>query len=255
MQQLYILFLILTFLLGLCIGSFLNVVIYRLPQGLSVAKGRSVCPVCGHTIRAYDNIPLCSYLLLRGRCRDCKAHISPRYPLVELLCGVCFLLVASRFGMQPATLLYCAFAACLIAIACIDWDTQEIPDRFHVILLALGIAAIFLMPQIPLTDRLIGMVCVSVPILLIGLLTGGFGMGDAKLMAAAGLLLGWQATLLAGLLGAVIAATVALALIAAKKRTRKDKIAFGPYLSAALFISALYGQSIIDWYIHLFGLA
>lgn len=241
------------FVFGLIIGSFLNVCIYRIPREISVAKGRSLCPNCGAMIHGYDNIPVLSYFILRGKCRNCGQKISFRYPLVELLTGCCFLLVGVCFGLSFETLLYCIFAAILITLSYIDLDTQEIPDRFHLMILGIGMAALFLVPEITWQARLIGAAAVSVPMLVIALLTGGFGIGDVKLMAVSGFLIGWKAVLFAGLLGAVIAAAVSVALIAAKKKTGKDKIAFGPYLAIALFIAALYGDRLIAAYLSLFS--
>ncbi len=237
---------------GVVIGSFLNVCIYRIPKNISVAKGRSICPGCNSTIKGYDNIPIFSFLFLRGKCRNCSCKISPRYPLVELLGGLTFLLVGYEFSLSYATLIYCIFASVLICVAFIDIDTQEIPDRFHLIILGLAIASFFLVPEILWYERLIGAVAVSVPMFVIALVTGGMGMGDVKLMAVSGLLIGWQAILFGGILGAVLAAFIGVLLIATKRKSRKDKIAFGPYLAIALFVSALYGNEIINWYLSLF---
>ncbi|MEA4853932.1 MAG: prepilin peptidase [Christensenella sp.] len=242
------------FLLGLVVGSFLNVCIYRIPKRITVVTGRSMCPSCGAMIHGYDNIPVVSYLILRGKCRNCGARISPRYPIVELLCAFCFTLCGTVFGVSANTPIFCAFSAVLILVAFIDMDTQEIPDRFHFIILGLGIISIWLAPQISLVERLIGAACVSGPMLLIILFTDGFGMGDVKLMAASGFLLGWQNTLFAALCGTISAAVVSLILIALKRKTRRDRIPFGPYLSAGLFVAALYGQTVIHAYLSLFGL-
>lgn len=240
------------FVLGLIIGSFLNVCIYRIPRGISVASGRSACPKCGSMIHGYDNIPLLSYLTLRGKCRNCGARISPRYPLVELLTAVCFLLCGLMYGLSVETAIFCIFSAVLVTIAFIDQDTQEIPDRFHFIILGLGIAALFLVPETDWLSRLIGAACISVPMLLIAFATDGFGLGDIKLMAVSGFLLGWKNIVFAAIIGTVLAAVCALVLIAMKKKTKKDKIAFGPYLAVALFIAALYGDTIVRAYLSLF---
>ena len=242
------------FVLGLVVGSFLNVCIYRIPKGISTCSGRSMCPACGSMIHGYDNIPLLSYLILRGRCRSCGARISPRYPLVELLTGGCFLLCGMTWGLSAETVIFCIFSAVLVTVAFIDLDTQEIPDRFHFIILGLGIAALFLVPQTGWVSRLIGAACVSIPMLVIALATDGFGLGDVKLMAVSGFLLGWKNIVFAALLGAVLAAACALTLIAMKKKTKKDKIAFGPYLAIGLFVAALFGDAIIGAYLSLFSL-
>ncbi len=255
MQTIEILMAVFSFVLGAVLASFLNVCIYRIPKGISVAKGRSVCPACGCEIRAYDNIPLLSFVLLRGKCRDCNSPISKRYPIVEAIGGACFLLAWLRFGLDWQTPVMWAFACVLIPVAFIDLDTQEIPDRFHIILLAIGALSLFLTDGPTISQRLVGAAVISVPMLVIALFTGGFGMGDVKLMAASGFLLGWQGTLFAGFLGCVLAAAIAGILIALKKKTRKDKIAFGPYLAIALFAAGLYAQPIINAYLSLFSLA
>ncbi|MDY3751328.1 prepilin peptidase [Christensenella minuta] len=254
MQLILVVSYIFLFVLGLIIGSFLNVCIYRIPRGVSVASGRSVCPGCGSMIHGYDNIPVLSYLLLRGKCRSCGARISPRYPLVELLTAGCFLLCGVRYGISIETVLFCVFSAVLVAVAFIDIDTQEIPDRFHFIILGLGIAALFLVPEVGWISRLVGAACISVPMLVIALATDGFGIGDVKLMAVSGFLLGWKNIVFAALAGAVLAAVCALVLIALKRKTKKDKIAFGPYLAIALFTAALFGDTIVSAYLSLFSL-
>lgn len=256
MDTLYhIIYSVFIFLLGLVIGSFLNVCIYRVPQGISVVKGRSYCPYCEAQISAKDNIPLVSYLMLRGKCRSCGEKISPQYFFVELLTGIGFLLTWLRFGAIWLTPIYFAFTAVLIFAAFVDIETQEIPDRTHIIILGLAMLAFFLAPETLLWwERLLGAVVISLPMFLIALLTGGFGMGDVKLMAASGLLLGWKAMLFAGFLGCILAALFAVILIAQKKKSRKDKIAFGPFLAAALFIAALYATNIITAYFSLFSI-
>lgn len=246
--SLYIVYYIFAFLLGLCIGSFLNVCIYRIPLGISVAKGRSICPSCETTLKGYDMVPLLSFALLRGKCRSCAAKISPRYPLVEGLTGVLFLLLALVYGFTFAAGIYAVFFACLVCIAFIDMDTQIIPDRFHIVIACLGVAAIFLVPDILWYEHLIGAVCVSLPLLIVALLTGGFGFGDIKLMAAAGLLLGWKLILVGLFVGVIVGALFAVVLLARKKAGRKTKMPFGPFLALGLVTATLVGPTVIQWY-------
>jgi leader peptidase (prepilin peptidase)/N-methyltransferase len=158
-----------------------------------------------------------------------------------------------RFGFSWASVIFCAYAAILITLSFIDLDTQEIPDRFHIMILCLGIASVFAIPGPGIAQRLIGAACISLPMLVLALLTGGFGMGDIKLVAASGFLVGWQASLVAALIGCITAAAAAAVLIALKKRSRKDKIAFGPYLAMGFFVAALYADQIINAYLGLFS--
>ncbi|HPE15855.1 MAG TPA: prepilin peptidase, partial [Oscillospiraceae bacterium] len=183
------------FLYGLCIGSFLNVVIYRVPLELSVVKGRSRCPACGHTLGPFDLVPLFSFLFLGGKCRYCKAPISPRYPLVEAVTGALFALCALAWGLSWYAVVLCLYGSVLIAAAFIDREHGIIPDRLHVVILLLAAASWFAGPTVTLMDRLIGALGLGAAMLLVSLFTGGgIGGGDIKLLAASGLLLGWKLT-------------------------------------------------------------
>ncbi len=238
-------------LFGLVLGSFANVVICRVPEGgwKSVASGRSRCPSCNTQLKAFELVPVISFVFLRGRCRTCGKRIAFRYPLVELLGGLGFFMAALRYGFSVTAPLIGLFFCILLCVAFIDADTQYIPDALCVAIAVLAVASFIIAPSAAaLKSRLIGAVCVSVPVYLLAKLTGGFGMGDAKLMAASGLLLGWQITL-AGFLIAVLAGGIAGAvLLATKKAGRKTAIAFGPYLCAGLFIAVCFLQYILLWY-------
>lgn len=244
-------FSVMAFILGTVIGSYLNVCIYRIPRKLSTAEGRSHCTACGHTIAWFDLIPILSYLLLRGRCRSCGDKISPRYMLVELLTGLCFLAAYFVNGPVLGTVLACAVLSVLITVAWIDAAHKLIPDRFVVILLALGVINIFVSGSGYLT-HLIGLFAVSVPFLLIALLTGGMGGGDIKLMAAAGLYLGWPGILLSVIIGSVVGGFYAVYLIVRKRVSRKSEIPFGPFLALGVGLAVLFGNSIIDLYLAAF---
>lgn len=237
---------------GLFIGSFLNVVIYRLPLRISMARGRSFCPACGHNLSWLDLIPLASYLALRGKCSYCGARISPRYPAVELCNALLWVALYMVYGLSLPALLYAIACSSLVALACIDFDCKLIPDRFNIIIGATGLMFLGFVREIPWHSRVIGFFAVSVPLLLIALATGGIGEGDIKLLAVCGLLLGWQRILLAFLLGAVLAAGFSIVLMARGRASRKSEIPFGPFISAGCILSVLFGNALINAYLSLF---
>ena len=247
------------FLLGAALFSFMNVVAWRLPRGMDPLKGRSVCPQCGHTLGAPDLVPVFSWLFLRGRCRHCGAHIPARYLLVELLGGVlalgctwrygaAYALPGGLFGMSWAALLALAVCGILLSVSLIDAETQTIPDRLNLALAVFGAVSVLLSPADWL-PHVIGALCVSVPMFLLCLvIDGAFGGGDIKLMAAAGLFLGWQNTLLAMFFGIVFGGMYGIYLLAAKKAGKKDHFAFGPFLCAGIVIAMLFGGPVLEWY-------
>lgn len=238
-------------LYGLIIGSFLNVCIYRIPLGLSVAAGRSFCPDCRHTLRAPDLVPVFSYLLQRGRCRYCGQPISPRYMLVESLTALLFALAYCFMDGLPAAVLACLLLAVLVVVAFIDLDTQEIPDVFHIIILTLSIIHLWIDPA-PLWQNALGMVIVAVPMLGLACLTGGFGGADIKLMAVAGLYLGAGKIVFAFLAGAVLGGAYALLLLARKQADKKTAIPFCPFLAVGIAVALLWGDRLISAYLSLF---
>lgn len=254
----------LIFMLGAALFSFMNVVAWRLPQGLGVIKGRSACPACGAALTARDLIPVFSWVFLRGKCRHCGAPIAVRYLLAELAGGVCALGCAWRFGAAytPAEGLFgmrwmalLALAACglLGAIALIDAKTRIIPDGLNLAVGVCGLLAIFAAPEISLPARAIGALCVSVPMLLLCLvIPGGFGGGDIKLMFAAGVLLGWQSTLVAMFLAVLGGGAWGIYLLAAKKADRKAHFAFGPFLCAGIALALFFGDALLHWYLQWF---
>jgi leader peptidase (prepilin peptidase)/N-methyltransferase len=238
---------------GLAIGSFLNVLVYRLPRRQDFVRGFSHCPACRHRLHAKDLIPLASCLFLRGRCRYCGARISPRYFLVEAVTGAAFLLLflTGRNAWQAA--LGCAVFSILLCITLIDADTREIPDSLNIALALCGILAIWLMPEVTLPARLIGIVCASLPMLLLAFaVEGAFGGGDIKLMAAAGLLLGWQNTLLAFFVGIILGGLYGAALLVSGRRGWKEHFAFGPCLCVGILAALFCGEHVIGWYLGLF---
>lgn len=242
-----ILFSILVFLYGIIIGSFLNVCIYRLPKKENIVTTRSHCMSCGTQLKWYELIPLFSWIALRGRCRTCKAKISAQYPVVEAANGVLWVIVFLCYGVSVETLLYCLMASALLALSVIDWRTYEIPVGFNLFIAALGLVRV-LTYLTNWAEYVIGFFAVSVFLGIIYLVTKGRGIGggDIKLMAAGGLLLGWRRIILAFLIGCVAGSVIHLLRMRITKAGHT--LAMGPYLSAGMFISALWGMQIIEWY-------
>lgn len=246
-----IFFSIIIFLYGIIIGSFLNVCIYRIPKKENIVTTRSHCMSCGYQLRWYDLIPLFSWLALGGRCRKCKAKISVQYPLIEALNGVLYLIVFLRYGVSIETLLYCLMASALLALSVIDFRTFEIPLGFNVFIAVLGLVRV-LTDLTNWQEYAVGFFAVSVVLYIIYVFTKGRGIGggDIKLMAASGLLLGWKCNILAFLLGCIIGSVIHLLRMRFTKAERV--LAMGPYLSIGIYISALWGTQLIDWYLSLF---
>ena len=240
-------------LAGLCVGSFCNVLIYRIPRGEDFVRTRSHCMACGHTLAWYELIPLLSFLLQGGKCRACGARLSLQYPLVEGATALAWLLTGLLFwGDWLRLALYCALCSLLLVLAVVDWRTFEIPNGLNLAIFLLGVvqlAADF--ENWPL--YVIGGCSVSLLFLLLWFLTGGkgLGMGDVKLMAAAGLLLGWPRILLAMILGSLSGAVIHSLRM---RRGAGRRLAFGPYLAAGIWVSALFGDALIAAYLALFGL-
>jgi leader peptidase (prepilin peptidase)/N-methyltransferase len=290
-------------LLGLCIGSFLNVVIHRLPASverewwtdmaeqlgdaqswqrvfakrdeppaaqrqtaerlraelaampvLGLSKPASRCPSCGHAIRWYENIPVLSWLQLRGRCSACKTRISPRYPIIEILTGLLFAAAGWHFGPQPTTLLWCGFFAALVALAGIDWDTTLLPDSLTLPLLWVGLASAAFGWTLPLASSVWGAVAGYGSLWAVYWLfkkaTGkvGMGHGDFKLLAALGAWLGVQMVLPIVLVASVIGAIVGIVMKLASALREGVYVPFGPFLAGAGILVALAGSTrVLDW--------
>lgn len=242
------------FVVGIVIGSFLNVVIYRVPKELSFAKGRSFCPHCQAQIKGYHNVPVFSYLWLRGKCADCGQPIAIRYPLVELFSGLMAVLIFAVYGFSFQWLVVFIAAAILICITMIDFDTMIIPNGLVLALMAPALLSFFFFPEVGILSRVIGIFVISLPMLALALfIPDAFGGGDIKLMAVAGFMLGWGNTLLAAFIGLLLGGMVAVVLIA--KKTKAKHMAFGPYLCIGIMTALLFGDIIIQWYLNLFGLS
>ena len=249
----YIILYIMIFLVGISIGSFLNVCIYRIPKKEDIVFERSHCMSCGNVLKWYELIPLFSFLVQGGKCRNCKTKLSVQYPLIELLNGLIYVWIFMAKGFQPESILFCICASVLIVISVIDWRTYEIPFGCNIIIGILGIVRVFL-NLAHWYDYVIGFFAVSGLFLIIYWITKGRGIGggDIKLMAAAGLLLGWLNILLSLMIGSIAGSVIHLALM---KIQGKDRVlAFGPYLAFGIFISMLYGNDIITWYLGMFHL-
>ena len=272
---------------GLCVGSFLNVVIHRLPKMLErdwdaqaadlleqknlpdEAKklrdgdvGRynlmipaSTCPHCGHKIAWYENIPIVSYVFLRGRCSSCKAPISMRYPVVEAISGILAAYIAWRFGLTLAMAGALIFTWSLIALTAIDIDTQLLPDDITLPLLWLGLLVNMTNGFTPLQSAVIGAVAGYLSLWtvywLFKLTTGkeGMGYGDFKLLSAIGAWLGWKMLPIVILLSSLVGAIVGISLIVFTRHGRNAPIPFGPYLAAGALVWMFFGDALVDWYI------
>lgn len=239
--------------LGCAIGSFLNVCIYRLPRGLSVVTPPSSCPACGTPIRWYQNVPVLSWLALRGRCASCRAPISARYPIVEALTGIVFLVHVLVIGLDALLPIRLAFAAAMIVLFAIDLEHQILPDAITLPGIALGLAASVVLPP--------GWVSSLIGVLLGGGLpwalaeiyvrvrgVEGLGFGDVKMLAMIGAVLGWPLMLLTLLAASLAGTIVGGALIAAGRGGRQLRLPFGTFLAVAAVVAGLFGQPVVDWY-------
>ncbi len=270
---------------GLCVGSFLNVVIHRLPRMLearwqddchalahpdtppparpayNLATPRSACPHCGHQIRAHENIPLVSWLVLRGRCSACRAPISRRYPLIEAVTGALTLLMVTHLGLGWELVWALLFTWALIALTMIDYDTTLLPDDITLPLLWLGLLVAIPAGGVALADAVIGAAAGYLSLWIVyqsfRLLTGkeGMGYGDFKLLAALGAWLGWQKLLLVIMLSSAVGAVLGIALILIAGRDRAQPIPFGPFLAGAGFLAYVWGDALLAGPLHLFNLA
>ena len=251
-QFIFILIYSIPFLFGIVIGSFLNVCIYRIPMKESIVLPRSHCMKCGYVLKWYDLIPIFSYIVRKGRCRNCKAKISIQYPIIEGLNGILYLSVFLANGWNYVSAIYCLMSSALIVITLIDWRTFEIPIQLNVFLFVLGILRAILDYK-HLKFYIIGFFSVSLFLYLIFLATKGKGIGggDIKLMAVSGLIIGWKNNILGFFLACIIGSIIHL--IRMKISKEDHVLAMGPYLSVGIFISALFGESMIGWYLHVIG--
>lgn len=240
---------------GLCIGSFLNVCIHRLPREESIAFPKSRCPKCGHPLAWYDNLPVIGFLLLRAKCRHCGMPISLRYPLVEIISAGFCLGIHLRHGLGPPFWILYAFTCALIVITFIDIDHRIIPDEISLPFIGIGLATAWLLPGMRFLDSLYGMLLGGGVLYAIAwgyeTLTGreGMGGGDIKLLAMIGAFVGWKGVILtlfvASVMGTIVGGTIALQ----RRADLKLAIPFGPFLAIGALCHVFYGPFLIDWYI------
>ena len=270
---------LLVFLFGLCIGSFLNVCIHRLPQGQSVVRPRSRCPNCGQPIAAYDNIPVLSYILLRGRCRNCRSRISPQYPLVELLTGLALVMVYYSFDLSVAGLKAALLASAMIALVFTDLHHRTLPDG--ITLPGIGVGLVFAL-WLPIEDNTATLlwrwvagayppaVAASVVNALLGAALGAgilyglgelwyrlrgveaMGLGDVKMMAMVGVFLGPKLTTLTLLLGSLAGSLLGSLFILLARKDTKYELPFGSFLGVAALVALFWGETLIELYVGLF---
>jgi leader peptidase (prepilin peptidase)/N-methyltransferase len=239
-------------ILGLIIGSFLNVCIHRLPRNESLITPSSRCPSCHHSVRWWDNIPVISFLILGGRCRDCGRPISWRYPIVELVSGIGYLLLVWRFGVGWQTVVYALLFSSLLVITFIDLDHQIIPDRITLPGMIVGLVASSIILPIGFLDALIGLLLGGALFYGVAVASrGGMGGGDIKLIAMIGAFLGWKQALLTIFIGALVGSVIGLFLMTFKGKSRKYPVPFGPFLSLGAVVSLFAGPAIWSWYQHL----
>jgi leader peptidase (prepilin peptidase)/N-methyltransferase len=247
---------ILVGLLGLAIGSFLNVVIYRVPRDRNVAAGRSRCPQCDHQLKWYHNIPVLSYLALRGKCGFCGARISPRYPLVELLNALAYLYFFKVFGWSIDLGTFAFLSSALLIVFFVDLEFQIIPDAVTLPGIALGLAVSLIPGGISIVQSLIGLVVGGGALYLVAMLGDwlfkkeSMGGGDIKLAAMLGAFLGWQKVLFVFLASAVIGLVISVVLMVFSARLRSHRVVpFGPFLAIAAMAAVLWGDRIISFYV------
>lgn len=245
------------FIFGACIGSFLNVCIYRLPASKSIVHPGSMCPKCESTIRFYDNIPILSYLLLKGKCRYCNTVISFRYPLIEIITGLFSLLVFVKFGFTLEGIIYFAFVSSMIVITLIDIDHRVIPDVISIPGIPVFFATSFVLPAITYIDSLIGILAGGGSLLLVAWLYNlitkkdGMGGGDIKLLAMIGALIGWKGVLFTIFVSSAVGTVSGIIIMLLTKKNMKLAIPFGPFLAFGAVLYIFYGSRLIYWYLTL----
>ena len=240
--------------LGLVIGSFLNVVVARLPEHRSLVAPGSACPGCGAALAWHDNIPLLSFALLRGRCRACAMPISWRYPIIEAATGLLFGAAFMRFGLSVDFVVAVVLLAALVVITAIDLQHQVIPDAITLPGIVAGLLASVARRPGSIVDSLLGVVLGGGLFLVIILVSGGgMGGGDMKLGAMLGAFLGWKVALLALFFAVVAGGTLAIVLLASGLRGRKDPVPFGPFLALGGAVGLFAGEGLLTWYLSAFA--
>jgi len=249
----------LVFMFGMCIGSFLNVCIYRLPSSMSIINpSRSFCPQCNSAIQFYDNIPVFSYLWLKGRCRNCKASISLRYPLVELMTGILAIAILFMFGLTLESIVFFVFISSLLVITFIDIDHKIIPDMISLPGIPIGLAASFVLPDMTFKSSLLGLLVGGGSLLLVAwtynLITHkeGMGGGDIKLLGMIGTFIGWKGVIFTIFSASLAGTFVGIIVMLLKGKNLKFAIPFGPFLSIGAMSYVFFGEKVLFWYLHSF---
>ncbi|HNY51636.1 MAG TPA: prepilin peptidase [Smithella sp.] len=243
------------FIFGAAIGSFLNVCIFRLPENNSIIKPSSQCPYCHHPIRFYDNIPIISYFVLQGKCRDCRGRISWRYPLVEIITALLSLILFLKFGLSLNFLVFFIFTAVLIVITFIDLDHQIIPDVLTLPGIPLFFLAAVFLVKVPWKDALIGLLIGGGVLMTIAIVyefitkREGMGGGDIKLLAMIGGFFGWQSLIFVLLFSSFTGAIIGITAMIIKKQDTKYAVPFGPFLSAAAVAYIFWGEAFMRYLI------
>ncbi len=249
------LILIVPFLFGAVVGSFLNVCIYRLPLGISIVSPPSSCPECKGRIPFYYNIPIIGYLLLGGKCASCGAHFSLRYPFVEALSGLAALALFARFGLSPALFIYFAFIASLIVVTFVDLSHGIIPDVISIPGVLAGFGASLILANPGWLNSIIGIALGGGVLLVIAgayyLITGkeGMGLGDVKLLAMIGAFLGWRGVLVTILAGSLTGSVLGIIMMIIYRKDSKFALPFGPFLAFGAAVYLFYGEWLVDWYV------
>jgi leader peptidase (prepilin peptidase)/N-methyltransferase len=247
-----------TFAFGLILGSFVNVVIYRLPRGKSIVFPSSACPACGKDIAPYDNVPILSYMMLRGRCRHCRTVISVRYPFVELVVGLASLAAYFRQGLGLEYLCELGFVAAMVALVFIDYDHRVLPNAITVPGAVLGLLLAWPRETVTVKDSLVGALLGAGLLFLVAEVylrvrkIEGLGMGDVKMMGMVGAFLGWKGVLLTLFLGSLLGTLVGLIVMAHQRKGLKTALPFGTFLGITAVAAQFVGPPLIDWYTGLF---
>ena len=248
---------VVSIIFGAIVGSFLNVCIMRLPREESIITPGSHCLHCNNPIKFYDNVPLISYLLLRGRCRHCKKSISPQYPLIEGITAIGSLLLFLKYGLSLSYLFYFSFVAALIVITVIDLYHQIIPDVISIPGIGVGLLGALIIPHITFFNSLMGILLGGGSLFVVATLyqwlfkREGMGGGDVKLLAMIGAFLGWESVILTILFSSLIGSITGIIIIVLKGKNFRYAIPFGPFLSLGAVTALFYGREIIKWYIFL----
>jgi len=247
---------VVSIILGTLVGSFLNVCILRLPKEESIVWPGSHCPQCKNPIKFYDNIPLVSYIFLKGCCRHCHCAISFQYPLIEGITALASFILFLKFGFSLSYLFYFLFVAALIVITVVDLYHQIIPDVISLPGIGVGLIASLMIPQITLFNSLVGTLLGGGSLFLVATLyqslfkREGMGGGDVKLLAMIGAFLGWKAVILTILLSSLVGSITGIIVMLLKGKDFKYAIPFGPFLSFGAVVSLFYGENIIRWYLY-----